>query len=187
MPDLIKCARCNFRGQQTDFPRKANLQYLTTCGPCTRKRNDNAAEKRRVKSNQENVPEPKRRALGRDKTGDGLPTISWKAFQSLLEENRDHGFEVHAIVTLGDDATIGTEDHAHALALNLAMAVGNATQYRFKYVSMQFVAIFVFHCPCASYKMKRGQKKPGAVTYTFYCAQFIRKIEQFFFDFIKAL
>ena len=94
MSDLVKCMRCSFHGKQTDFPRKSNLQYLKTCAPCTQKRNDKAAEKQKPGGDKENAPPPKRRALGRDKTAEGPPTIKLDMFISLLEANKDGGFEV---------------------------------------------------------------------------------------------
>lgn len=174
MSDLIKCARCKICGQQTDFPWKANLQYLKTCAPCTRKRNDNAAEKRRLNSNKENVPPPKRRrVLGRDKTGDGLPTTSWDAFILLLQSNRDGGFEVHSIVTMGDDApnVNGTEDRAHAFAASCISPSGLLQDSGSSKSSIPLVHISFNENMVPAYKMKRELTQTGAVTYTFYCAQ----------------
>ena len=89
------------------------------------------------KREKENPSKGTRRALGKDKTGDGLPTIMWNQFISLLQDNHENGFEIHAVVDLGDDAPSapsGSEDHPHALALSIAKAVWTATGFRFKYV-----------------------------------------------------
>ncbi|KAF8218537.1 hypothetical protein L208DRAFT_255588 [Tricholoma matsutake] len=67
MADLIKCLRCSFRGAQTDFPRKLNLQYLKTCTTYNTKQNKSAGKKRATKEN-ENPSKKKRRGLGKDKS-----------------------------------------------------------------------------------------------------------------------
>ncbi|KAF8225471.1 hypothetical protein L208DRAFT_1408453 [Tricholoma matsutake] len=99
MADLIKCLRCSFRGAQTDFPRKPNLQYLKTCATCNTKQNESAGKKRATKEN-ENLSKKKRRGLGRDKTPGGPPTFAWSVFNQLLTENKDSAFEFHAFVML---------------------------------------------------------------------------------------
>jgi hypothetical protein len=131
MPDSVKCQRCNFRGAQSDFPPKANLGYLKTCAACTQKRNK-AAETRRLEKATSGT---KRRALGKDKSSEGLPTIMWSAFTQLLRENKDSRFEIHAIVMMGDETPAvpsSSEDHAHVFALMLAKEVWNTTGFRFK-------------------------------------------------------
>jgi hypothetical protein len=125
----IKCQRCAFRGEQAEFPRKPNLQYYKTCGPCTTKK----AEKRQAKDGDRS----KRRAAGKDRTPGGIPTLVWSAFISTIEENKDSAFELHAIVTLESDETAPKaplENSAHGLAKNIAKEAWDATGFRFKYV-----------------------------------------------------
>jgi hypothetical protein len=136
MPDLIKCQRCSFRGAQHDFPRKPNLQYLKTCGPCTKKRNEEA-EKKRLDKEKENPEKPKRRILGKDKSIGGPPTLTWQDFISLLTRHKEVAFELHAVVILNDEASSApgrSDDQSHNLAMYLAKVVWNTTGFRFKSV-----------------------------------------------------
>ena len=135
MTDLIKCQRCRFRGLQTEFLRKANLQYLKTCALCTQKRNQAAEKKRQKHSEKENVDMETRCPLGKDKSASGPPTLAWAEFIPLLKKYKESAFELHAAVVL-DYETLDipeqSEDHCHILAQRLAKAVWNATGFRFK-------------------------------------------------------
>lgn len=132
---VIKCQRCKFRGLQTEFPRKANLQYLKTCASCTQKRNEAAETKRQEHGKKENTDIETRCPLGKDKSASGPPTLAWAEFIALLERYKESAFELHAAVVL-DHETLDipqeSEDHCHVLAQHLAKAVWNATGFRFK-------------------------------------------------------
>ena len=135
MTDLIKCQRCSFRGLQTEFPCKANLQYLQTCAPCTQKRNELAEKKRQEHGDKENLDIATRRPLGKDKSAAGPPTLIWTEFIPLLEKYKDSAFELHAAVSLDYEALDipeQSEDRCHVLAQQLAKVVWNATGFRFK-------------------------------------------------------
>ena len=135
MTDLIKCQRCSFRGLQAEYPRKANLQYLKTCAPCTQKRNEAAEKKRREHGEKENTDIATRRPLGKDKSSSGPPTLAWTEFISLLEKYKESAFELHTIIVL-DYETLDmpdqSKDRCHVLAQHLAKAVWNATGFQFK-------------------------------------------------------
>jgi hypothetical protein len=123
----IKCQCCSFQGDQTEFPRKPNFQYYKTCGPCTTKK----AEKRQAKDDNKS----KRRALGKDTTPGGLPTLTWSMFISSLEDNKDSAFELHAIIALKNDETAPQappNNSTHSLGMSIAKAAWDTTGFRFK-------------------------------------------------------
>lgn len=132
MADLIKCTCCKFRGPQTDFPCCGdNLQYIKTCQPCTEKKNALAADKKRQKTGEDSEePQCKRpRPLGKDTSSCGPPTLDWEVFTSLLANNKDSAFELHALVLLGDKVS---GDNGIVLASLLAREIWHITGYRFK-------------------------------------------------------
>ena len=136
MSSLVKCICCGFRGSQTDFPQKANLGYLKTCGPCTEKQND-AAQQKWLNSDKENHHKPKQCVLGKDKSIGGSPTLTWDNLIVLLSKNKHSTFELHAIIHLNSKDVIipdDSEDASHALATHIAKKIWKATEFCFKWV-----------------------------------------------------
>ena len=137
MADLIKCLQCSFRGAQTDFPCKPNLQYLKTCATCNTKQNESAGKKRATKEN-ENPSKKKQWGLGKDKTPGSPPTFVWSIFNQLLTENKDSVFKFRTFVMLKDDATTApeqSEQPGHGIATHIAKTAWDLTGFRFKFVT----------------------------------------------------
>jgi hypothetical protein len=66
---------------------------------------------------------------GQDRSPRGPPSLQWDAFISLLEENKEEAFELHAFVATPSIPEVTNGRH---VAMNLAKAVKQATGFRFK-------------------------------------------------------
>lgn len=129
MPDLIKCSRCKFRGPQEEFPRRANLEYSKACGPCSQKKANDTAKKRRAKDEENGKQTRQRRTLGKDRSAGGRPSLDWETFIQLLSDNKNDAFELDAIVKL---VAFENSKTAAEIANDVAHEVREATGYRFK-------------------------------------------------------
>lgn len=133
MSDLIKCSRCKFRGAQTDFPLKSSGQgYLKTCTPCAQK-SANATYTKRHATNDSGPPKKQRQHI-QDRVAGDTPNLNWDEFCSLLCENKDSAFQLHALVAL--DREDASKENTAADGLGVAWVIANAVQdetgYKFK-------------------------------------------------------
>lgn len=119
----IKCSKCDFRGAQTDFPRKPNLGYMKTCSRCTERRRNAAAAKRQDISEKDGSKK-KKQTLGKDSSPQGLPTLTWDEFLCLLSENTNCAFELDAFVTLTVEGSKSSKELATDIAQKVWEAVG---------------------------------------------------------------
>jgi hypothetical protein len=112
------------------------MQYMKTCGTCNQKRNE-VATKNCTEAEKESPEKSKQHALRKDKSVDGPPMLTWDEFISLLVQNKDKPYELHASVVLNETASEapkwpGSDDRIHDLSVHLAKLIWTTTGYRFK-------------------------------------------------------
>ena len=60
--------------------------------------------------------------------------LQWDSFISLLKDNKDEAFELHAFVELNQDTPFSQLASGHDIAMAVARSVKDATGFRFKCV-----------------------------------------------------
>ncbi|KAJ7780647.1 hypothetical protein DFH07DRAFT_765166 [Mycena maculata] len=163
--DSVKCSKCSYRGPQSTFPQRTNLQYVKTCYKCQEKAAHRCASKRAPNTG-DNSTGAQRRA-GADASArhrgpaiqpvKGQAILEWSTALDLLAENKDQAFELDAFIAMTSPSAVeafqGLEEGPD-IAKKIAALVWDATQYRFIYK-----------------KLKQSTSAETVATYTFFCAQ----------------
>lgn len=132
---LVRCSRCTFRGPQSVFPRKTNLQYLKTCSNCTEKLAQEREEKRQARGgdkDKENVRGNRRGPA--IQPVERRPTLLWTNFISLLESHKEDAFELDALIDLmglSIREALSEPMTNHGVATKISEEVWKATGYRY--------------------------------------------------------
>jgi hypothetical protein len=104
---------------------------LKICYSCKEKITERKASKRAEDpSNKENSPCPRH---GQNTSPRGPPSLHWGTFISLLEQNKDQAFELHAFVAM-TAATPFPLSSGHEVAIAIAESVKQAIGFKFKCV-----------------------------------------------------
>lgn len=115
-----------------EFPLKSNGGYLKTCIKCAQAVANRVYAKNHTTG--ANQPIKTRRRRIQDRTAGDTLVLKWDEFLTLLHDNKECAFELHAIVSLDFDGSSKENGEANVLetAWAVARAVREQTGYRFK-------------------------------------------------------